>query len=71
MDADYFQEMSETRLQAYATSMGTSDMEQVCKMPFEGPTDVSLEAALAFKDTLYSAYGYDPSASASPEILQQ
>mmetsp|Transcript_32453 Transcript_32453/g.42905 ORF Transcript_32453/g.42905 Transcript_32453/m.42905 type:complete len:146 (+) Transcript_32453:1009-1446(+) len=66
MDADDFQEMSEGSLKAYAGKMGTADMEQVCQMPFEGPASVSLEAALAFKDTLYGAFGYDPFAVAGP-----
>jgi len=44
--------------------LGTSDVEKMCDIPFDEPANVSLQAALAFKDTLYKAVGYDPTESA-------
>ena len=50
------------QLLTYAHNMGSSDMKEVCKMPFEGPTNITSEDAQQFKDNLYKTYKYSPSA---------
>ena len=61
MPVQEFIDLSEHKLWEYVKKVGTTDMKQVCKMPFKGPTGITAESAKIFKKQLYKRFGYDPS----------
>ena len=58
MQSDYFVDLSQDKLKAYSTIMGTTDMKQVCQMPFTGPTNITSAAADDFRTRLYDYFDY-------------